>query len=217
MVAGVSRRWFLSGTVLMVAAAPLTVSSAANAAPAKPTAVTIAGEGLGDPIRINAEDKPELLTAVLGQVGWLSTAKAQTTAPKAKNLGPKYTVVVYVGEAAKQTYDLYPLATGGPRAFRPAKQPDKRKTTAAWFYGRLTMSETLRSAGVPLPMQPDSLHDGGIGGGERVFDEDTLNPGKDIDKLLGDLREVLLLNGAVVLVITIGLAGISLLVRRRTR
>ena len=78
------------------------------------------------------------------------------------------------------------------------------------------MSETLRAAGVPLPGKPESLH-GGIGGGERVFDEDTLNPGRDLDKLLTDLREVLLLNGAVVLVITLGLAGISLLVRRRAR
>jgi hypothetical protein len=217
MVAGVSRRWFMGGALLIVAAAPLTAPSAAQAAPAKPTGVRISGEGLAEPISVRAEDKPELFNALLSQVSWLSTAKGQSTSPKEKTLGPKYTIVVYVGDAAKQTFDLYPLAAGGPRAYRPSKQPDKRKTTAAWFYGRLTMSETLRSAGVPLPIQPDSLHDGGIGGGERVFDDDTLNPGRDIDKLLGDLREVLLLNGAVVLVITLGLAGISLLVRRRTR
>ncbi|MFC0533184.1 hypothetical protein [Phytohabitans kaempferiae] len=216
MVAGVSRRWFMSGAVLVAIAAPLLAPSPVLAAPPKPDTITIAGDDLAEPITVRSKPAPELFAAVLSQVSWLADAKGQTSSPKAGNLGPKYTVVVHVGEQAKQTYDLYPLAAGGPRAFRPAKQPDKRKTTNAWFYGRLTMSETLRATGVPLPEKPETLH-GGIGGGERVFDEDTLNPGRDLDKLLGDLREVLLLNGAVVLVITLGLAGISLLVRRRTR
>jgi hypothetical protein len=219
MGARVSRRWLLSGALLAVVAAPQLVTSPASAAPANtPTAVAIGGEGLTQPITVQAAEKPELFTAVLSQVSWLGSGKGQTNSPKPDKLGPKYTVTVHVGDAAKQTYDLYPLATGGPRAFRPAKQPDKKiKTTAAWFYGRLTMSETLRTAGVPLPDQASSLHDGGVGGGERVFDDDTLNPGRDIDKLLTDLRQMLLLNGAVVVVITLGLAGIALLVRRRTR
>lgn len=218
MGARVSRRWLLSGALLAVVAAPQLLASPASAAPANtPSAVTITGEGLAQPITVQAAEKPELFTAVLSQVSWLQ-GKGQTSSPKPDKLGPKYTVTVLVGEAAKQTYDLYPLASGGPRAFRPAKQPDKKvKTTAAWFYGRLTMSETLRAAGVPLPEQADSLHGGGVGGGERVFDDNTLNPGRDIDALLTDLRQMLLLNGAVVVVITLGLAGIALLVRRRTR
>ena len=113
-------------------------------------------------------------------------------------------------------YDLYPLATGGAKAFRPAVQPDKRKSTAAWFLGRLGMSETLRAAGVPLPERPDVMS-GGIGGGERAIPDDTLDAGRDLDLLLADLREVLLLNAAVVVTITAGLAGIALLIRRRTR
>lgn len=218
MGARVSRRWLLSGALLAVIAAPQLLTSAASAAPANtPSAITIAGDGLAQPIAVQAAAKPELFGALYSQVSWLS-GKGQSSSPKPDKLGPKYTVTVYVGDAAKQVYDLYPMATGGPRAFRPAKQPDKKaKTTAAWFYGRLTMSETLRAAGVPLPEQAESLHGGGVGGGERVFDEDTLNPGRDIDKLLTDLRQMLLLNGAVVVVITLGLAGIALLVRRRTR
>lgn len=216
MVARVSRRWFMSGAVLVAVAAPLLAPSPALAAPPKPDLITVAGEGLDEAIAVRAKAGPELFEAMLSQVNWLANAKGQTGSPKAGKLGPKYTVVVHIGDQAKQTYDLYPLAAGGPRAFRPSKQPDKRRTTSAWFYGRLNMSETLRAAGVPLPEKQESLH-GGIGGGERVFDEDTLNPGRDLDKLLADLREVLLLNGAVVLVITLGLAGISLLVRRRTR
>jgi hypothetical protein len=224
MVVEVSRRWVLGGALLL-AAVPLTHVSPANAAPAKPAvaapapkpnSLTIAGEGLAKPLTVRLDASPELFAAVLGQVNWLSNKKGMASGPKANTLGPKYTVVVHINDAAKQTYDLYPLAKGGPRAYRPAKQPDKRKTTAAWFLGRLSMSETLRAAGVPLPEKPDTLH-GGIGGGERVFDDDTLNPGHDLDKMLGDLREMLLLNGAVVVVITLGLAGIALLVRRRTR
>jgi hypothetical protein len=216
MVAGVSRRWVMGGAVLVAVAAPLLVPSPALAAPPKPDAITIDGEGLAEPITVRAKTNPELFEALLSQVNWLANAKGQTTSPKAEKLGRKFTVVVRIGDQAKQAYDLYPLAAGGPRAFRPAKQPDKRKSSNAWFYGRLNMSETLRAAGVPLPEKQETLH-GGIGGGERVFDEDTLNPGRDLDRLLADLREVLLLNGAVVLVITMGLAGISLLVRRRTR
>ncbi|MCW6009303.1 hypothetical protein K1W54_32890 [Micromonospora sp. CPCC 205371] len=219
MGARVSRRWLLSGALLSVLAAPQLLTSPASAAPTNtPTAVTIAGDGLAQPITVQAAEKPELFNAVLSQVSWLQ-GKGQTSSPKPDKLGPKYTVTVVVGDAAKQTFDLYPLATGGPRAFRPAKQPDKKaKTTAAWFYGRLTMSETLRAAGVPLPEQIDTLHSGGgVGGGERVFDDNTLNPGRDLDELLTDLRQMLLLNGAVVVVITLGLAGIALLVRRRTR
>ncbi|MFD0742528.1 hypothetical protein ACFQ1L_12370 [Phytohabitans flavus] len=211
-----SRRWFMSGAALVVVAAPLLVPSPAMAAPPRPDMVTVDSEEMDPAIAVRAKANPDLFEAVLSQVDWLATAKGQTSSPKAANLGPKFTVVVHIGEQPKQTYDLYPLAAGGPRAFRPAKQPDKRKTTNAWFYGRLNMSETLRAAGVPLPERPETLH-GGIGGGERVFDQDTLNPGRDLDKLLADLREVLLLNGAVVLAITLGLAGISLLVRRRTR
>jgi hypothetical protein len=216
MVAGVSRRWFMGGAVLVAVSAPLLAPSPAQAAPPKPDTITIDGEGVDEAITVRAKASPELFEAMLSQVNWLATNKGHTNSPKADKLGPKYTVVVHIGDQAKQTYDLYPLAAGGPRAFRPAKQPDKRKPSSAWFYGRLNMSETLRAAGVPLPEKPESLH-GGIGGGDRVFDEDTLNPARDLDKLLADLREVLLLNGAVVLAITLGLAGISLLVRRRTR
>lgn len=56
-----------------------------------------------------------------------------------------------------------------------------------------------------------------MGGGERVLPENTLDPAKDLDKALGDLQRLLLLNVGVMLTITVGLAGIALLIRRRTR
>ncbi|MFG1757914.1 hypothetical protein [Micromonospora echinofusca] len=201
-----------------LAAAVLSLGPAgtATAAPKTPPAgVQITGEGLAEPLRLRAEAQPAHVVAIIDQVNFLGRT-GQAKGPKAADLGPKYTVVVYAGDVPKQTYDLYPKAVGGPRVFRPAKQPDARKTTAGWFLGRLSMSETLRTAGVPLERQFDTVS-GGVGGGERVIPEDALNPAKDIDEALGELQRLLLLNVAVVLVITTGLAGIALLVRRRTR
>jgi hypothetical protein len=188
----------------------------AHAAPTPtPNSVSIDGDGLAEPLTIRADTDPGLFATVLDQVVRLQ-GMGQTSAPGAGDLGPKYTIVVLINDVPKQAYDLYPLAKGGPRAFRPAKQPDQRKVTAAWFFGRLSMSETLRTAGLPLPEQANVVN-GGIGGGDRVIREDTISPGKDLSRLLGELRGLLLLNGAVVVTITICLAAISLLVRRRTR
>ncbi|MGK5519378.1 hypothetical protein ACSNN9_08480 [Micromonospora sp. URMC 107] len=201
---------------LAAAVLSLGPSGTATAAPKPaPAGVEITGEGLAEPLRLRAEAHPTHVVAIIDQVNFLGRT-GQAKGPKAADLGPKYTVVVFAGDVAKQTYDLYPKAVGGPRVFRPAKQPDARKTAAGWFLGRLSMSETLRTAGVPLERQFDTVS-GGVGGGERVIPEDALNPAKDIDEALGELQRLLLLNVAVVLVITSGLAGIALLVRRRTR
>ncbi|RLK12063.1 hypothetical protein DER29_5335 [Micromonospora sp. M71_S20] len=201
-----------------LAAAVLSLGPAgtATAAPKPPPAgVEITGQGLAEPLRLRAEAQPAHVVAIIDQVNFLGRT-GQPKGPKTADLGPKYTVVVFAGDVPKQTYDLYPKAVGGPRVYRPAKQPDARKTVAGWFLGRLSMSETLRTAGVPLERQFDTVS-GGVGGGERVIPEDALNPAKDIDEALGELQRLLLLNVAVVLVITSGLAGIALLVRRRTR
>ncbi|WP_433386829.1 hypothetical protein [Micromonospora sp. KLBMP9576] len=194
----------------------LGLAETARAAPKPPPAgVEITGQGLAEPLRLRADDRPAHVVALIDQVNFL-TRTGQAKGPKAADLGPRYTVVVFAGDVAKQTYDLYPKAVGGPRVFRPAKQPDARKTTAGWFLGRLNMSETLRTAGVPLERQFDAVS-GGAGGGERVIPEEALNPTKDLDEAFGELQRLMLLNIAVVLVITSGLAGIALLVRRRTR
>ncbi|MEV4541266.1 hypothetical protein [Micromonospora echinaurantiaca] len=200
----------LAATLVAVATA-----GPATAAPKPPPAgVDITGDGLAEPLRLRAESHPQHVGAVIDQVNFLPGI-GQKTGPKAADLGPKYTIVVLAGDTPKQTFDLYPKAKGGPRVFRPAKQPDNRKTSAGWFLGRLSMSETLRTAGVPLEREFDTVS-GGVGGGERVIPEDALDPARDIDEALGEMQRLLLLNGAVVLVITLGLAGIALLIRRRT-
>ncbi|WKU07747.1 hypothetical protein [Micromonospora sp. HUAS LYJ1] len=216
------RRLLAAVAVGVAAAVLLGTGPAAQAAGAHratpktpPAGVDITGVGLTEPLRLRTDTAPTHVVAVIDQVSWFGRT-GEAKGPKAADLGPKYTIVVLAGDAPRQTFDLYPLAKGGPRAFRPAKQPDQRKTTAGWFLGRLTMSETLRAAGVPLEPQLDTVS-GGVGGGERTLSDDVLNPGRDIDDAIAELQRLLLLNVGVMLVITLGLAGIALLVRRRTR
>ncbi len=209
----------VAGAVVVTACAfALAGATAAQAAP-KPTlapaGVDITGDNLNQPLRLRGDTRPAEVSAVLDQVKWLGDT-GQQRGPNAEDLGPKYTVVVLYADTPTKTYDLYPLAKGGPRVYRPARQPDLSKTRAGWFYGRLTMSEVLRTAGVPLERQYDTIS-GGIGGGDRVIPEESLDPVQDIDTALGKLQRLLLLNVGVMVVITGGLAGIALLIRRRTR
>ncbi|MET7961655.1 hypothetical protein ABZ356_22005 [Micromonospora zamorensis] len=211
-------RWLATVLAGALATALLSLGTAgtASAAPKPPPAgVDITGVGLSAPLQLRADTQPTHVGAVIDQVNFLAHT-GMPKGPKPADLGPKYTVVVLAGETPKQTYDLYPKAVGGPRVYRPAKQPDGRKVSAGWFLGRLSMSETLRTAGVPLERQFDTVS-GGVGGGERVLPENTLDPAKDLDEALGDLQRLLLLNVGVMLTITVGLAGIALLIRRRTR
>lgn len=196
-----------------LAARPTTVGG--QAPKAKPTAVTISSEGMAD-ITVTATEKPQLFADLLKEVSFLGGTMGQISAPKTSSLGRKFTIVVRFDDKPRYAYDLYPLAKGGPKAFRPAAQPDKKKTAAAWFLGRMTMSEALRIAGAPIPEKPDVMS-GGIGGGERVIPEDSLPTGRDLDTLLTELRRLVLLNGGVVLVLAFMVAGVALIIRHRTR
>lgn len=204
--------------VMMAGFAPAAAQAAPRPAvpkPAVPTAVQIAGKGLdGGKVVIQKKDRAELFGRLLSEVSWLSTATPQTTAPKADRLGPKYTVTVLIKDAPNQVYDLYPLAAGGPRAHRPAKQPAGKKLDG-WFYGRLTMPESLRIGGVPLEATVD-VTSGGIGGGvgENVK-ADEIDAMASVNNFLGEMRRLFLLNGAVLVVILCGLAGIAFMIRRR--
>jgi hypothetical protein len=188
---------------------------AAPKAPAKPTAVVLAGKDIpGGKLTVQQAEQADVFQRVLSEVNWLSTATPTTTAPKSDKLGPKYTATVLVKDKASQVYDLYPLASGGPRAYRPAKQPAGKKSSG-WFYGRLTMSESLRISGVPLEQKPD-LVAGGIGGGvgsDVAAEElDPVAVGQDV---VNEIQRLFLLNGAVLVVVLAGLAGVAFLIRRR--
>lgn len=227
MVRGVIHRIAVAaGAIAATAALMLTVTPAAAAAAppaagvpaaprkaAKPDAVTITGGKAPKGLTVRAEQNAELFASLFGQVSWLAEATPQMNAPKRDKLGDRYTLVVLARNAPQQRYDVYPHATGGPKAYRPAKQP-KGKVQAGWFYGRLSMPETLRMSGVPLP-EDTSLITGGVGGGERASAPYVIDTNHDIAQFVGDMRQLVLLNGAVVLTIAIGLAGMSYLIRRK--
>lgn len=190
-------------------------SSALSAPRPGPNAVSVSGNGMPKPLTVRAKSDPLLFASLLDQVSWLNNVdRGNSTA--AADLGPRYNLTLLVNDRPTHLYVLYPLASGGPRAFRPAKQPDSRTVPAAWFFGRLTMAETLRAAGVPVPGELGA-GSGGSAGGARAFPERTRKAGQGFDDTLEDLRGLLLLNMTVIILITAGLAGIALLVRRRTR
>lgn len=191
-------------------------ASAAPKAPA-PSGVQVAGGDLpGGKVVVQVATQPRLFQTIYDEVNWLSAAKPQITAPPASKLGPKYTVTVLVKNAPAQVYDLYPTAAGGPRAHRMAKQPGK-KVTDGWFYGRISMSESLRAAGAPLKAKPDTVN-GGIGGGVGTDispSSDDADPVAGMNSFLEQIRRLFLLNGAVLVVVLFGLAGVAFLIRRR--
>jgi hypothetical protein len=220
MVRGAMTR-LLSAAGATVAAAALAIGAvptAATAAPKstpQPTSIQIQGKDIADALVVQRTDRARLFDNLLSEVRWMATATPQTVAPKADKLGPKYVLTVLNKTAPLQVYDLYPLAAGGPRAHRPANQPSGKKADG-WFYGRLTMSESLRVSGVPLQAKPDVVG-GGIGGGigEDIDDSSELDPVAEVNSIVDEMRSLLLLNGAVLVVILFGLAGIAYLIRRK--
>jgi hypothetical protein len=212
---------FVSAAGVVAAGVALAVGLAPAAAPAapkpppKPTAIQIVGKDLpGGKVLVQAKDRPQLFQMMLSEVSWLAKATPQTTAPKSRALGPKYTVTVLVKNSPQQVYDLYPMATGGPRAHRPAKQPTGKKADG-WFYGRLTMSESLRLSGAPLKAKLDVVT-GGIGGGSgEDVNVAEADPIESVNQFIEEMRRLMLLNAAVLMVILFGLAGIAFLIRRR--
>jgi hypothetical protein len=180
----------------------------------QPDSLLITGAQLPmEGIKVLQAEDPKLFRMLMEEVGWLAAATPQTSAPKSNKLGPKYTIKVLIKEKANQLYDLYPLASGGPRAYRPSSQPVGKKTDG-WFYGRLSMSESLRLSGVPLKAKPDVVN-GGIGGGVGENLESDSDPATEASEMFGEMRRLFLLNGAILLVILTGLAGMAFLIRRR--
>ena len=114
-----------------------------------PNALTIAGPGLPNPVALHGTTDTDLFTRLLHQVSWMAGSGSATAAPDPATLGPKYTLTVFSGGKTLQTYDLYPAAKGGPKAFRPADQPQGRSTDA-WFYVSMSVPELLEAAGVPV-------------------------------------------------------------------
>lgn len=222
MVRGAITR-LVSAAGVLAATAALTIglapvgAQAAEAAPKpapKPNIIHIAGKDVDDKIVIAQADNSRLFASLLSEVSWMSAARSQTTSLPANKLGPKYTVTVFANKASLQTYELFPMAAGGPRAHRAAKQLGAKKVSDGWFYGRLSMPEALRVSGVPLEAKPDVVN-GGIGGGVGQDIDVNAEAPAGVNQVLGEMRHLFLLNGAVLITILVGLAGIAFLIRRR--
>ena len=104
--------------------------------------------------------------------------------------------------------------TGGTRAQRRRRADRCRRRSGpspSWSVG----IATLRLSGVPLKAKPDVVQ-GGIGGGvgEKINVGDSA-PVAGVNSFLGRMRELLLLNGGVLIVILFGMAGVAFLIRRR--
>lgn len=218
MVRGTIRRWvtaagaIAAAVTLAIGSAPTAADAAPKPAP-KPTTIQIVGKNVPNKIIVQQRDRPRLFAALLNEVNWLATARPQTAAPQADKLGPKYTLTVLISNKPNQIYDLYPLAAGGPRAHRAAKQPTGKKTEG-WFYGRLTMSESLRVSGVPLKAKQDVVN--GIGGGIGTdINVNDVDPVASVNQFFDQIRRLFLLNGAVLVVILFGMAGVAFMIRRR--
>jgi hypothetical protein len=132
-----------------------------------PTAITIKGTGLPQTITVQAKDQQELFNALLRQVSGLAGRPGDPISPDPTKLGPAYTFTVFVGTAPSAVYELYPLAPGGPRAHRPAAQPNG-KVADAWYYASVAMPDMLSAAGVPLVRPSASGPDSGLAYGDPV-------------------------------------------------
>jgi hypothetical protein len=114
-----------------------------------PTTITIEGDGLSGTLAIRQDSQRDVFNRLLHQVGWMATRAGDPMKPDPATLGPRYTLTVLAGDKPLQRYDLYPQASGGPKALRPADQP-QGKTGDAWFYVSLSVPELLHAVGVPV-------------------------------------------------------------------
>lgn len=147
--------------VAVLGALPVTPAAADGATADGATSVSISGPGLARVLTVHAGDDLRLFTRLLSEVDWLAAGSGTAPTPAGPTLGPSYQLTVLIGDVADQSYQIFPLAVGGPRVFRPAEQP-QRSGADAWFYGRVSMPDTLRDAGVPLSGRGA---DGALGGG----------------------------------------------------
>lgn len=176
--------------------------------------ITIRGDDLPDPVVVRATSAPQLTALLHAEVSWLVGRSATAEEPDQDTLGPRYVLDVHIDGEVRHRYEMYPLAEGGPRVFRPEDQPGGRTADPAWFFGRLSMPDTLYSAGIEIPGAQPRVPGGGGGGGPAP--EATAPPaGAGTDGMMAAWREGVLLTALVALGIVIGLALVALLIRTR--
>ncbi len=200
------------GTVLV---ALFLVAAPANAANA-PTLITISGTLVKTPVTVHAETQADLFNEMLRQLSWMQTAAGTPMQIATNQLGPKYTVTISAAGDPEQVYDLYPVATGGPRAFRPAAQP-LGKSSDAWFYASLSLPSLLRSAGVAAFGDASDFQEAGLSGDDAAPVAATSAIRVNLRAEVTQLKAALLSSAATVVLAMVVLAGAARFSRYRYR
>lgn len=213
MVGRMAHRLVAGGILAMLGAitgAIVAVAGHANG----PNLITISGDGLSEPIEVAIDQQPELFAALHNEVSWLVGHSSQGGKPEdQETLGPVYELTVHLDDKPRHRFKLYPLADGGPRAHRPAKQPNDREVKSGWFYGRLSMPDTLAAAGVPVHGEPDT---GGVGGGATTPESSASPTSSALSQMVDDWWTGMRIAGAVTGAIVIGVAVTAFAIRRAT-
>lgn len=205
-----ARRLLVVAITTTLAGLFLTTTSAvaADSTPA-PDQLVLSGEALPEPLVVRFADAPRLAGAIHQEVNWL---RGRSTSAQLEEdaLGPAYVLDIHVDGEARHRFFLYPLSEGGPRIYRPADQPGDRTVREAWYYGRLSMPDTLAAVGADIAGAQPRVPSAGGGGGTAdpsVFGSDR--------GLIETMREGLQLTALIAVCIAAGLAAIALLIRRK--
>lgn len=176
--------------------------------------VTVSGIDLAAPLAVSAEEQPELCATLYAEVSWLIGEDGTASEPEPETLGPQYVLVAHQDGEPRHRFHLYPLAEGGPRVFRPVEQPGDRTVDEGWFFGRLSLPESLGTAGAPLTGVPP-VTGGGTGGGQRPPVDQSEPPDPNVLAALDEWRQGMLLAAGVTVIVVAGLAGAAYLIRRK--
>lgn len=199
--------FILSGLSFAPAAA-FAAAPSPTPSPQPVKAVEISGEGLANPIILFSDKHPQRHSAMRSEVEWLIGKGTPAPAPSGDQ-GPKFKVTLFTAGTPTEVFELFPVAPGGPRVFRPADQPGDRKIQSGWFFGRLSMPSTMLAAGVPLSgVVPDPVIGGQAGG------LDASQP-PDLRGMLGQWSRFMGLNIAAIIILAAGVFGIAYVIRKK--
>lgn len=176
--------------------------------------ITVDSDILPEPVTVSEAERPEQYALLRDEVEWLASREPDTSAPGEDERHRAYTAVLYTEDEPRHRFVLYPLADGGPRVHRPAEQPGDREVDEGWFFGRLSLPETLREVGVRLDATDPVTGQGGVGGEGPPTPEASASPESDPLAFLAEWREGMLLTAGVTVAVLLGTASVAFLMRR---
>jgi hypothetical protein len=142
-----------------------TLLGLAPAAYAKgPTAATIEGPGLAEPVRIESYETTSKRPGLDSLIGWTGATimydGMMQLAPDrpAVELGPRYTITYYLDRQPVLTQEMYPFAEDSPYTFTPAGQKSifiGTELQTGWFRSPQSLETALLALGAD-PLRPSA-------------------------------------------------------------